>query len=216
MADRIHPRHSGSTTDQENPNPNVNCGTFSLEQETPVSDTRPMLEKSRSPIYESHNIGKPRRCGGRCCRCCAFIFTQIILFGIAVLIFYLVVKPKYPIYSVNKISIKGFNSNLLTSQTVSLEFDVSISAYNPNSKIGIYYEPTSFVMIYSITLVQLREDRKNYFLLKTRRVELWLGESKHSNDIRRRTRSHNKEFKDMKKMKGVRDFRGRVKIEQRV
>ncbi|KAJ4978586.1 hypothetical protein NE237_009366 [Protea cynaroides] len=152
----------------------TNRGTFFVEQGIPISDTRPMLEKSRPPTYESHNIGRPRRCGNRCCRCCccccAVLFTLIILFGIAVLIFYLVVKPKAPIYSVNNISIKGFNSNLMTTQTIYPEFDVSISANNPNTKIGIYYVPTSSVTIYSSTLVELSNGTLPVFYQPTQNV----------------------------------------------
>ncbi|KAJ4945396.1 hypothetical protein NE237_022050 [Protea cynaroides] len=134
----------------------INHRTFSVEQEIPVSDTRPMLEKSKPPRQESYKIGKPRRCSGSCCcSCCAFIVTFIILFGIVTLVVYLVVKPKAPNYSVNNINIKGFNLNQLTSQTLSPEFDVSISADNPNTKIGIYYEPSSSVSIYSSSNVVL-------------------------------------------------------------
>ncbi|KAJ4977553.1 hypothetical protein NE237_008333 [Protea cynaroides] len=173
MADRIHTRHSGSTTDPENPNPNVNRGTFFVKQEIPVSDTRPMLEKSRPPIYESNNLRKPRCCAGGCCCCFSFIVTLIILIGIAVLVFYLVVKPKTPSYSVNNISIKGFNLNQLTSQTFSPEFDVSISANNPNTKIGIYYEPSSSVEIYTSSNVELSIGTLPVFYQPTQNVTVF-------------------------------------------
>ncbi|KAJ4977792.1 hypothetical protein NE237_008572 [Protea cynaroides] len=198
MADRIHPRHSGSVTDEENPNPNVNLETFSVEQETPVSDTRPMLEKPITPSgtyvvqvpkdqiyrfpspenaarYERYSRGKPRR--GCCCRCfcCCFSFivTLIVLIGIAALVFYLVVKPKAPSYSVSSISIVGFNLNQLTSQTLTPEFDVYVSADNPNTKIGIYYEPSSSVEIYSSSNVKLSNGTVPVFYQPTQNVTVF-------------------------------------------
>ncbi|XP_043725885.1 NDR1/HIN1-like protein 13 [Telopea speciosissima] len=174
MAVRVHHRNSNSTTDEENPDPNLRSPSL---PETPASSaTRPMLEKPPPPPgtyvvqlpkdqiykvpspraavrYENYSIRKPRRCGGCCCRCfcCFFGFILIlaILLGVAALVFYFVVKPQTPSYSVDKLSIKGFNmTQLATSQSLSTEFDATVSADNPNTKIGIYYEPDSSVTIY--------------------------------------------------------------------
>ncbi|XP_042513638.1 NDR1/HIN1-like protein 13 [Macadamia integrifolia] len=178
MADRIHPRNSA--TDEENPTPHPH-GPPSLPETPGSAASRPMLEKPPPPPegtyvvqlpkdqvyrvpspraaarYENYNLRKHRRCGGCCCRffCCLFGFIVVlaILIGIAALVFWLVVKPKTPSYSVTNISIKGFNTTqLTTSQTLSPEFDVTVSADNPNTKIGIYYEPKSSVKIYHSNL----------------------------------------------------------------
>ncbi|KAF8395607.1 hypothetical protein HHK36_019557 [Tetracentron sinense] len=56
------------------------------------------------------------------------------------------VVPKAPIYSVEKVSVRGFNL-ALSSLTVSPEFDFTVKAENPNKKIGIFYEKGSFVTV---------------------------------------------------------------------
>ncbi|KAJ4952491.1 hypothetical protein NE237_029323 [Protea cynaroides] len=187
MAERIHSRHSGSVTDEENPNPNINRGTFSIEQETPISNTRPMLEKPKTPSgtyvvvvlkikSTKYNRGKPHR--GCCCHCfcCCFSFivTLIVLIGIAALLFYLVVKPKAPSYLVSNISIKGFNSNQLTPQTLSPEFDVSVLADNSNTKIRIYYEPSSSISIYTSSSMKLDNGTLPVFYQPTQNVRVFL------------------------------------------
>ncbi|KAJ4972033.1 hypothetical protein NE237_005132 [Protea cynaroides] len=165
----IHARHS---TDDENPDSNPRRSTASLDPETPGSVSRPILEKSPPPVesyvvqipkdqiyrvpspraaarYEKYIRNKPRNCGCCCCRCCwclfAFIFIVLLVIGIAIGIFFIVVHPKTPNYSVENLSIEGFN--LTTTQTLYPEFDVSVKANNPNKKIGFYYESGSSVTI---------------------------------------------------------------------
>ena len=93
-----------------------------------------------------------------CCRCLCWSFGilafLLALLAVSAAIFYLVVKPRSPNYSVDAISVSGLNFTAAAaaassaSLTVSPEFDVTVRADNPNDKIGIYYEPKSSVEIY--------------------------------------------------------------------
>ncbi|KAL1816857.1 hypothetical protein ACET3Z_019431 [Daucus carota] len=91
-----------------------------------------------------------RRRSNRLCRCLGYTLAAaillLILLGIAAAVFYFVYKPESPKYTVDSIAITGFN--LSSSRPISPEFDVSISANNPNDKIGIYYKKKSSVQVY--------------------------------------------------------------------
>ncbi|KAI3834852.1 hypothetical protein MKW98_015965 [Papaver atlanticum] len=108
--------------------------------------------RSNSPdrlTSENNNKKNTRRNPCCCCFCwiLSIIGLLILLTVIAAVAFYFIYKPKVPNYSVEKMSIKGFNfqggSYLLSDQTFSLEFGVTVRAKNPNSRIGIYYEKGS-------------------------------------------------------------------------
>lgn len=63
--------------------------------------------------------------------------TLIILFGIAVLILWLVVKPRHLVYTVEDGSIHNFN---ITDNHLNSTFDFVVRAYNPNKKVSVYYD----------------------------------------------------------------------------
>ncbi|KAF2300083.1 hypothetical protein GH714_008102 [Hevea brasiliensis] len=98
--------------------------------------------------YEKLSRKKPSRSACRCCFCwfLGLILTLIILAGIAAGVLYLVFRPKAPKYSIDSLSIKGFN--LSSSAPLAPEFDVTVRADNPNKKIGIDYRSGSSVNIY--------------------------------------------------------------------
>ena len=101
------------------------------------------------PLTRSEQLWSSSRCS--CCSQKFKILTFLLaLIAVSATIFYLVVKPRSPNYSVNAISVSGVNLAVAssTSLTVSLEFDVTVRADYPNNKIGIYYEPKSSVEIY--------------------------------------------------------------------
>ncbi|KAF8395610.1 hypothetical protein HHK36_019560 [Tetracentron sinense] len=164
MRGRIHPGDS--------PSVNENFTTAFEDPEIPEKPTPPMPDKPvptpgtyvfqipkdqiyRLPppenAYHFKNYtrrGKNRR--NPCC-CCLYwilgiISLLILLIAIAAGVFYLVFQPKAPIYSVEKVSVRGFNL-ALSSLTVSPEFDVTVKAENPNKKIGIFYEKGSSVTV---------------------------------------------------------------------
>ncbi|XP_020202644.1 uncharacterized protein At1g08160-like [Cajanus cajan] len=66
------------------------------------------------------------------------ILALIILVGIAVLIIWLVLKPKRLEYSVENGAIHNFN--LTDANHLYANFDFTLRAYNPNSRVSIYYD----------------------------------------------------------------------------
>lgn len=89
----------------------------------------------------------PKRRGrGCCCRflCCAVITAVVlaVLAAAAAGALYLLLDPKAPRYSVDRLSVSAFQVDPSTF-TARAGFDVAVTAANPNSRIGIQYEPGS-------------------------------------------------------------------------
>ncbi|XP_028756890.1 uncharacterized protein At1g08160-like [Neltuma alba] len=74
------------------------------------------------------------------------ILALIVLAGIVVLIIWLVVKPKRFMYSVEDASIHNFN--LTDANHLYANFDFNIRAYNPNSRVSIYYDTMEVAVVY--------------------------------------------------------------------
>ncbi|XP_057433363.1 NDR1/HIN1-like protein 6 [Lotus japonicus] len=135
MADhqRIHPAH-----DVESPNtptaPLVPENTAKSDSGDP---TTPLPQRTH-PVMYSNPPKKRRSC---CCRffCCIFSTLLILIIAIAITVgvLYLVFNPKLPKYSVDKLRVTQFNYS--ESNSLSVTFNVAITARNPNKKIGIYY-----------------------------------------------------------------------------
>ncbi|KAK2647388.1 hypothetical protein Ddye_014877 [Dipteronia dyeriana] len=82
-----------------------------------------------------------------CCLCAIalnFFFLHLVS---AAVISYFVIHPKSPNYTLNNVSITTVTSPLLPPH-VSPEFDLTITAVNPNNKIGIQYEKGSYVQVF--------------------------------------------------------------------
>ncbi|KAJ1295030.1 hypothetical protein BS78_01G192200 [Paspalum vaginatum] len=90
----------------------------------------------------------PKRRGRRgcCCRllCCATvtIVALAVLAAAAAGALYLALDPKAPRYSVDRLSVSSFLVDPATL-TARAGFDVTVTAANPNARIGIRYEPGS-------------------------------------------------------------------------
>ncbi|KAG0533452.1 hypothetical protein BDA96_04G194200, partial [Sorghum bicolor] len=89
---------------------------------------------------------RKRRGRGCCCRllCCAVVTAVVlaVLAAAAVGALYLALDPKAPRYSVDRLSVSAFQVDTSTV-TARARFDVTVTAANPNSRIGIQYEPGS-------------------------------------------------------------------------
>ena len=170
MADRVHPHDSPPT--------NVHDETSSETSETSLKPTshpgsdKPVPQPGTYVIHipkdQVYRVPPPenarryndltRRSKRRrpccCCLCWSLgILTfLLVLIAVTAAIFYLVVKPEAPNYTVDSIAISGFNTSTSSSSssslTVSPEFDVAVRADNPNDKIGIDYQKDSSVEIY--------------------------------------------------------------------
>nr|POF03065.1 ndr1/hin1-like protein 13 [Quercus suber] len=179
MADRVHPRDSpppqppvsaNDETSSESSEPMLTLATRPNpcpDKPVPPPGTYvihiPKDQVYRVPPPENANRyqaltrkSKTRR--RPCCRCLCWslgiLAFLLALLAVSAAIFYLVVKPRSPNYSVDAISVSGLNLTAAdaaastASLKVSPEFDVTVRADNPNDKIGIYYEPKSSVEIY--------------------------------------------------------------------
>lgn len=74
------------------------------------------------------------------------LLALIILVALAVLIIWLVVKPKRLVYTIEDGSIKGFN---LTNDHLDANFYFAIRAYNPNKKVKIYNDKVEVSVYYN-------------------------------------------------------------------
>ncbi|XP_073270781.1 NDR1/HIN1-like protein 13 [Primulina huaijiensis] len=92
-----------------------------------------------------------RKSRSSCCRrCCCFtfclLFFLVIASAVSAGVLYLVFRFKSPKYKVANIAIEGMD--LTSSYPISPGFNVTISAENPNGKVGIYYLKDSAVNVF--------------------------------------------------------------------
>ncbi|XP_057479668.1 uncharacterized protein At1g08160-like [Actinidia eriantha] len=79
------------------------------------------------------------------------LLALIILVGLSVLIIWLAVRPKRLFYTVEEGSIHGFN--LTQNNHLNATFNFVIRAYNPNTKVSIYYDKVeAYVFYYDETM----------------------------------------------------------------
>ncbi|XP_068661686.1 NDR1/HIN1-like protein 13 [Aristolochia californica] len=199
MADRVHPRTdsppvtvTATATSGHPPEPAKSDvgGANPVPSFAPKPQPPPgtyVVQVPKDQIYRVPTPGNAhkyrnaaRRKNRGCCGCCccmtyilSFLFILVIILGIVAAVFYLTVRPKAPKYSVDSISITGFNlsaSNL--SLSLSPEFDVTVRAENPNKGIGIYYGKKSSVTV-SHSDVQLCNGVLPSFYQGTRNVTIF-------------------------------------------
>ncbi|ERN10236.1 NDR1/HIN1-like protein 13 [Amborella trichopoda] len=109
--------------------------------------------KQFSPFHRTFPVmhSKPPKRKNCCCRflcwTMCFLITLIILIGITLGALYLIFRPKLPEYSVDRLRITAFNFNP-TDMSLYTQFAVTITAKNPNKKIGIYYEDGSHLSVW--------------------------------------------------------------------
>ncbi|PKU74161.1 NDR1/HIN1-like protein 6 [Dendrobium catenatum] len=108
----------------------------------------PAAPPPRRSIPVSHSLPPKKR--GNCfcrCLCCSLLTLIIIIIAIAAAagILYLIFRPKLPSYSVDRLRITAFSidPNFAARAT----FDLTVTANNPNKKIGIYYEDGSHLSV---------------------------------------------------------------------
>ncbi|CAK9150476.1 unnamed protein product [Ilex paraguariensis] len=82
-------------------------------------------------------------------RCIAIVLLAlIVLVGLAVIIIWLAVKPKRMVYSIEDGSIHGYN---LTNNQLNATFKFVLRAYNPNTRVSIYYDKIEVTVSYDDT-----------------------------------------------------------------
>ncbi|KAF3335348.1 harpin-induced like protein 7 [Carex littledalei] len=105
----------------------------------PQIDTLPLYTSPDSePLPPPTN---PRRKRSRWCKCLCWTLISIIIFIVVIAatvgILYLVFRPKIPHYSVDYLSVNTLS--LDNNLTANASFDITVTARNPNKRIGIYY-----------------------------------------------------------------------------
>ena len=140
MADqqKIHPVPDVEAPPQTSPTvPLVPRGTLQSDKGNPVEEYPPFHRTF--PVMHS----KPPKKRSCCCKCLCWtlslLLLLIVILGITVGILFLVFRPKLPKYSIDRLQVTQFNLSSVDS-SLSATFDVTITARNPNKRIGIYYE----------------------------------------------------------------------------
>ena len=92
----------------------------------------------------------PKRRRGCCCRflCCTVITIVVLVILAAATLgaLYLAFQPKAPQYSVDRLSVSQFQVD--QTLTATARFDVTVTAANPNARIGIFYERGSSLSVW--------------------------------------------------------------------
>lgn len=95
-------------------------------------------------IPPPNNYHRPGRSSGCGCGCCLLscllkiIITIVVVAGLAVFIFWLVVRPNKVKFHVTEANLSEFN--LAGNNTLYYNLSLTVSVRNPNKKIGIYYD----------------------------------------------------------------------------
>ncbi|ERN16142.1 NDR1/HIN1-like protein 10 [Amborella trichopoda] len=83
-------------------------------------------------------------------RAFAIAIAVIIIFGLVSLIFWLVLRPKVPEYTVQSASISQFN---LSDSKLTANWNVTLNSFNGNKKMGIYYDEIRVSLYYGSELL---------------------------------------------------------------
>ncbi|KAJ1403991.1 Late embryogenesis abundant protein [Sesbania bispinosa] len=102
-----------------------------MDVEAPPHPRTPLVP----PDSSRSEKGSPMQC---ICWTLSLLLLLLIILGAIAGILYLVFKPKLPSYSVDTLRISDLRLNF--DMSLYAQFDVKITANNPNKKIGIYYE----------------------------------------------------------------------------
>ncbi|PUZ40271.1 hypothetical protein GQ55_9G410700 [Panicum hallii var. hallii] len=78
----------------------------------------------------------------------ASLVVTVLLAGLAVLIFWLVVRPKPIDYAVTRAVVRHFNVTPPPGATVNATFYLTFAARNPNRRVSILYEWVEFRVLY--------------------------------------------------------------------
>ncbi|XP_022732002.1 uncharacterized protein At1g08160-like [Durio zibethinus] len=78
------------------------------------------------------------------------LLALFVLVGLAVLIAWLVIRPKRFVYTLENGSVQNFN---LTDNHLNATFDFVLKAYNPNSRVSLYYDYMETTVTYEAQTV---------------------------------------------------------------
>lgn len=140
MTDRVHP--------SSKPNTNTVTTTTIINPKLPLPPAKLQIHNQnnrRNPSkYHRKHRTKSRRCFCVCCFWSILIIILIlILTTISGTVLYLLYRPHRPSFSITSLKISQFNLTTAIDGTTHLtsNFNLTLSAKNPNSKIVYYYHP---------------------------------------------------------------------------
>ncbi|THU63887.1 hypothetical protein C4D60_Mb01t20580 [Musa balbisiana] len=109
-----------------------------VDVESPLPSPSQAAKSGENGQQQPKSLRRRRSC---CCRClCCTVLTLVVLIiaiGATVGILYLVFRPKIPKYSVDRLTLSNFTVD--DDTTISATFNLTVTARNPNKRIGIYY-----------------------------------------------------------------------------
>ncbi|KAJ8478020.1 hypothetical protein OPV22_021747 [Ensete ventricosum] len=156
MSDRVHPVHPEPVTgvpleiprsavppsENVDPKPRPQPGSYVIQvPKDLVLRTPPESNARRAKAYARRASRRRRSC---CCLLLAWLAALLVLLASAAGVLYLVFRPRAPHYSIDALSIAPLN---LSAAAVSPQFNATVSADNPNKKIGIYYRQGSDIKV---------------------------------------------------------------------
>ncbi|ESQ28825.1 hypothetical protein EUTSA_v10019035mg [Eutrema salsugineum] len=142
---KIHPLHDPEAPRTHPTAPLVPRGSSRSENGDPTKV--PLTQRPQRFVPLAPPKKRGRSC---CCRCVCYtlclLLLLVVVVGATIGILYLVFKPKLPDYSIDRLQLTRFV--LSQDSSLSTAFNVTITAKNPNEKIGIYYEDGSKITVW--------------------------------------------------------------------
>ena len=119
-------------------------GDPGLLEQHPPPPPPPLPQHNLHVMQQSKPPKKRRSC---CCRFLCWLISilliLIVAIGITIGILFLVFRPKLPKYSIDEIGVTKFD--LANNNSLSVTFNLTITARNPNKRIGIDYRGGSHI-----------------------------------------------------------------------
>uniref|UniRef100_A0A0E0JQ41 Late embryogenesis abundant protein LEA-2 subgroup domain-containing protein n=1 Tax=Oryza punctata TaxID=4537 RepID=A0A0E0JQ41_ORYPU len=123
-------------------------GTYVVQMPKDKVFRVPPPENAR--LFQHYTRRARRRARCSCVRVCSWLLLALVLLAVALAAFaavvYLVFKPRQPDYTLQSLAVSGLGgiignaSSSAAPVAFSPEFDATVRADNPNSKIGVHYE----------------------------------------------------------------------------
>ncbi|KAJ1386979.1 Late embryogenesis abundant protein [Sesbania bispinosa] len=149
MADhqKIHPVHDVESPQQPSA-PLVPRNMSKSDSGDPENvEHHPSIPPSQQNTLPLMNPKPPKKRRSCCCKFLCWIISilliLIVAIGITIGILFLVFRPKLPKYSVDELRVTQFD--LSDNNSLSVTFNLTITARNPNKKIGIDYRGGSHI-----------------------------------------------------------------------
>jgi hypothetical protein len=142
---KIHPLHDVPLHDVEAPTQHPSAPL--VPRNSSKSDDPQQHQPIPMPNHPIRNSKPPKKRRSCCCKFFCWIFSILIILiiaiGITIGILFLAFRPKIPKYSVDELRVTQFDVS--NNNSLSVTFNLTITARNPNKKIGIDYRGGSHI-----------------------------------------------------------------------